>query len=318
MILAEAKKLFLKFLKENKNKRFVISTHARADIDAISSAYAVSSVFPNSVIAVPDELNESAAALAVELGIKFEVVKSLDKSKFDGMIVTDTSAYSLLKDSREWKVVLIIDHHRAEGRDMKSESEIIEEQSPSCAELVANILPKITDKKIAFALVCAIISDTARFKSGRKETFETLAKLLEIAEAGYQEVLKFGEPELELDRKIAIIKAFQRMDYQIIDKYIVATSEVSSNEGDASAALSEVVDVAFVASFREIENECRVSARARKHVTVPLHEVMKSVAMRYGGNGGGHPKAAGAGVPKMQPKEVLKACINAFAMKLNR
>ncbi len=316
MDLEKAKTLFLEFLKTNKNKRFVIATHARADIDTLSSAFALSSVFPNSVICVPDELNESATMLANELNVKFEIIKNLDKRKFDGMIIADTSAYTLLKDAREWNIVLIVDHHRSEGRDMQAEQAIIDEQSPSCAELVANILPEITDKKIAFALSCAIVSDTARFKSGRKETFQTLAKLLSIADASYQEVLKFGEPELASDVKIAVLKAFQRVNYQIVGNYIVATSEVGGNEGDASAAISEVADVAFVANLREKENECRVSARARKHVTVALHEVMKRVAMQYGGNGGGHPKAAGAAIPKGKPSEVLKACVDAFSLKI--
>ena len=314
MVLAKAK--FLDFLKDNKNKRFAIAPHARADIDAISCAFALHSVFPNSIVAIPDELNESATALANELKIKYQIIKNLDKKKFDGMIVVDTSAYTLLKEAKDWNIKLIVDHHRAEGRDMQSEDAVIEEQSPSCAELVANILPEIKNKEIAIALACAIISDTARFKSGRKETFETLARLLSIANATYQDVLKFGEPELASDVKIAVLKAFQRANYQIIGSYIVATSEVSGNEGDASAALSEVADVAFVANFKEEENQCRISARARKHVNVALHEVMKAVAMQLGGNGGGHPKAAGVAVPKGRPKDVLKACVDVFALKV--
>ena len=73
MVLAKAK--FLDFLKDNKNKRFAIAPHARADIDAISCAFALHSVFPNSVIAIPDELNESATALANELKIKYQIIK---------------------------------------------------------------------------------------------------------------------------------------------------------------------------------------------------------------------------------------------------
>lgn len=316
MSIASLKKTFKQFLSKNKHKRFVVSPHMRADIDAISSAYAVASLFPNSIIAVPDELNESATNLAEHLGIKWKVLKDLDKSKFDGMIVCDTSAYGLIKDAREWNVVLIIDHHRAEGRDMSAPTMVIDEKSPSCAELVAHITPKVTDKKIAFALCCGIVSDTARFKSGRTETFTLLGKLLTIADTTYQEVLLFSEPERNTDSKIAVLKAFSRAKYQAVSNYIVATTEVSSSEGDAAAAISEVADVAFVASFREEDNECRVSARARKQVHVPLHEVMKSVAVQLGGNGGGHAKAAGAAIPKGNPDHVLKRCVEVFMDKL--
>ena len=120
MTLQTARKNFGVFLSKNRNKKFIIATHSRADIDAISSAFALSSAFPNAIIAVPDELNESATKLAEELKLRFEVIKNLDKKKFDGMIVTDTSAYTLLKDAKDWNIVLIVDHHRSDGRDMKS------------------------------------------------------------------------------------------------------------------------------------------------------------------------------------------------------
>ena len=314
------KEQFLSFLKSNKDKKFVISTHAKADIDTLSCAYAVSSVFPNSIVVVPDELNLSAKFLAEKLGIKFQLIKDIDKRKFDGMIIVDTSAYALLKEAKDWDIKLIIDHHRADGRDMKFEIGIFDENAPSCAEIVANILPQFTDKKIAFALACAVISDGARFKSARRETFETLARLMKIADAGYPELLSIAEPEAELDVKSAVMKACQRLQYIVVGNYIVVTSEVSSSESDAAAFLSEMADVAFIGSFKEKDHEVRVSARARKNVSVPLNEVMKAVAVSLGGNGGGHAKAAGAAIPKnkmyIDVQDVLKRCVEEFQNKL--
>ncbi len=316
MSIPTLKKTFTQFLAKHKNDPLVISPHMRADIDAIASAYALSSLFPNSIIGIPDELNESANKLAQHLGINFQVIKNIDRLKYNDMVVCDTSAYGLIKDAKNWNVILIVDHHREEGRDMSAPTMVIEEASPSCGELVVHISPKITDKKVAFALACAIVSDTARFKSGRKESFALLAKLLTIAGATYKEVLEFSEPERNSDAKMALLRAMQRMDYVTAGPYVIATTEVSTSEGDTASALSEVADVAFAASFRQDDNECRISARARKHVTVPLHEVMKSVAMQLGGNGGGHAKAAGAAIPKADPKYVLERCVHAFMGKL--
>ena len=312
---------FLSFLRNNKDKRFAISTHSKADIDTLSCAYAVSSVFPNSTVVVPDELNLSATALAEKLGIKFQLIKDVDRKKFDGMIVVDTSAYALLKEAKDWNIVLIIDHHRADGRDMKFENGLFDEKSPSCAEVVFNILPELKDKKIAFALACAVIADGARFKSARKETFETLAKLMDIAGVDYPELLGFAEPEVGLDVKAAVMKACQRLQYVVIGNYVVVTSEVSSSESDSAAFLSEVADVAFIGSFKEKDHEVRISARARKHVSVPLNEVMKSVAVSFGGNGGGHAKAAGAAIPKsgkyIEVQDILKRCVEEFQNRLS-
>jgi len=48
-------------------------------------------------------------------------------------------------------------------------------------------------------------------------------------ERSYQkELLDLAEPELPDDLKIAVIKAMQRMEYRIIGRYVVVTSEVGS------------------------------------------------------------------------------------------
>ncbi|MDO8554047.1 MAG: DHHA1 domain-containing protein [Candidatus Micrarchaeota archaeon] len=310
--LISLKKKFSAFLAKNKNKKFVICPHSKADIDAISSAYGLASAFKNSVIALPDDLNESAKTLVKYLGIRYELLSDLDKSKFDGMIVADTSAYTLIKPAKDWNVVTIIDHHKANGRDMSAPTEIFDEMSPSCAEIVANIIPKINDEKIAFALACGIVADTARFKNGREKTFETLAKLIKTSKSTYLEILDYSEPELTVDAKVAVMRAFKRMTYTVVANYVIATSETGSNESDTAAHLSNIVDVAFVASYKEMEGECRMSARGRKTISVPLNEVCKTVAVSLGGNGGGHAKAAGLSVPKGDPGIVLKRCVEEF------
>ena len=310
--LSSLKKKFSAFLAKNKDKRFAICPHMKADIDAISSAYGVASVFNDSVLAIPDELNESAAKLAEKLEIKYELLSNLDKSKFDGMIVVDTSAYTLIKPAKEWNVIAIIDHHRADGKDMSAPFEFIDSTSPSCAELVANLLPKIKNTKLAFALGCGIVADTARFKNGRVQTFNTLAKLIKLSKSTYLEILDYSEPELSLDAKIAVLKGFKRLTYVVVGNYVIATSEVGSKESEVAANLSNVIDVAFVASYKEMEAECRMSARARKTVNIPLNEVCKTVAVSLGGNGGGHAKAAGLSIPRGDPGIVLKRCVEEF------
>ncbi|MEK6982832.1 MAG: DHHA1 domain-containing protein [Candidatus Micrarchaeota archaeon] len=315
MDLEETRKKFAEFAKKNKKKKFVISTHAKADVDAISSAFAVSSVFPNSIVVVPDEMNNQAKALAAKLEIKYQILTNLDKSKFDGLIVTDTSSYALIKPAKEWDVICIIDHHRADGRDMKAENEFFDETAPSCAEFIASFLPKIKNENVAKALCCGIIADTARFKNGKISTFEMLTKLMKIAKMDYKEILALGEYEYTTDSKIAILKAIQRSTYYIIQDYVVVISEVGSNESDASGILSDFVDVAFISSYKEKENECRVSSRGRRRVHVNLNEVMKEVAVSFGGNGGGHAKAAGCSIPGANPQNVLMKCIEVFSRK---
>jgi nanoRNase/pAp phosphatase (c-di-AMP/oligoRNAs hydrolase) len=308
-------KEFSAFLSQYKGAKLIITSHRKTDVDGLASAYALKRLFPESIIAL-DELDEAAKGLAELLGIETVPLEGLDKRKFAGLIVVDTAAYTLLDKARGWKILLIIDHHHPQGRDMEADTLIIEEDSPSTAEIIARLLPDI-DKDSAFALSAAIISDTARFKTSTTKTFETLAKLMKICGAGYHELLDIAEPEHRPDVKMAILKACQRVSISYVGGLVVATSEVGSNESDAAQVLSEAADVAFVASWKDKERETRVSARGRKCLEIPLNEVMKEAASSLGGNGGGHPKAAG-GTLKAHTGEALARCMEVLTARLEK
>lgn len=307
---SQAAKTFSEFFSSFSNAKIAIAMHRKPDLDATASAYALSSIFKKSVICTVDQPNSSARKLAKFLEIEHSQIKDLTKYEFEGMIVVDTSSYELLSDARDWQILCIIDHHKAEGRDMTAKCEIIDENSPSTSELIANLLlpMKKLNKQAAFALACGLISDTARFKRAETGTFSTLAKLIELSESSYSELLMMAEPEFEQDEKISIIRAFQRIRYATAGGFVIATSEVGSNESNAAAMISEVADIVFVASWREIEKETRISARSRKHVTVELNKVMVEVCSILGGAGGGHTHAAGATV-KSTPERALEKCI---------
>jgi prefoldin beta subunit len=308
--MAKNEGVFGGFLSRYGSNRLAIATHSRADVDALASAYVLSKHLPESVICTIDEMGEGARMLSEKLSIDVQDISALERTSFRGLVVADTSTYTLLPQAREWEVLLIIDHHRAEGRDMKGEFEIIEPESPSTAEIIANIIPDL-DKDSAFALSVGIIADAARFKSARAQSFETLARLMKIADADYSELLSYAEPEPKAEAKLAMLSAMKRVEFVYSAGYIIATSEASSNESDAASLLAEAADVAFVANWKNEEQESRISARARKDVAVPLNKVMAEVGQALGGAGGGHPKAAGASA-KAHTDETLKKCVDVF------
>ncbi len=312
----ENKGRFLEFLKKYKGRKLVIATHRKADIDSLVSAYALSRILPGSVIGVPDELDEGARKLAEKMGIKTAVLSKLKKPGFEGMVVVDTSSYTMLKDAKDWKLVLVIDHHEKEGTDMKAEFMIIEPDTPSTSEMIVDFIGEENiDERLAFAFSAAIISDTARFKSSSAETFEVLAKLMKKCGTPYVEILEYGEPELSSTAKVAVMKALQRVEFVWHADYVIATSEVGSNESDSASLIADVADAAFVASWKNRERETRISARASKKLPVGLNEVMKEVGEAFEGKGGGHKKAAGA-VAKEHPEAVLKKCVEVLIRKL--
>jgi nanoRNase/pAp phosphatase (c-di-AMP/oligoRNAs hydrolase) len=307
---AEPHELFRRFLARYGKSRIAIATHTRADADAIASAYALSRILPDGVIATEEEMSEGAKMLAERLGIETKRLSTLGKTDFEGLVVVDTSAYTLLPQANGWKLLLVVDHHRSDGRDMKGEFQILDPEAPSASEIVANLLGDI-DKDVAFALSVGIIADAARFKSARAGTFETLARLMKKAGVPYHELLEFAEPEQKPEAKIAMLTAMKRLEFIYATGYLIATSEVGSNESDAAAIISEAADVAFVAKWKDAEKETRISARARKSVKVPLNKVMDEVGKSLGGAGGGHAKAAGAAL-KAHTDEALKTCVEVF------
>ena len=301
---------FREFLSKYGSSKLAIVTHSRADADAIASAYAMNKILPGSIICISEDMGEGARMLSEKLGIEVKDLRSLKKTDFEGLVVVDTSTYTLAPEAKGWKILCIVDHHRAEGRDMKGEFELIEPEAPSTAEIIANVLPEV-DKETAFALSVGIIADAARFKSARAEGFETLARLMKKAGADYAELLSYAEPEPREEAKIAMLNAMKRVNFVYAAGYIIATSEVGSNESDAASLIAEAADVAFVAKWKDREQESRISARAREGVKVQLNKVMAEVGKSLGGAGGGHPKAAGAAA-KAHTDEALKKCVDVF------
>ncbi len=306
----ENEQIFQQFLSKYSSARVAIAMHSRADPDAISSAYALSRLLPNSVICTSEEMSEGARKLSERLGIKSRELSSCSKNDFDGLVVCDTSAYTLLPEAKGWKILFIIDHHQGDGKDMHGEFEIFDRQAPSCAEIIANIVPEI-DRETAFGLCVGIIADGARFKSARRQTFETLGRMMKKCDAEYPELLGYAEPEPSMEAKVAMLKAMQKVQYIYSAGYVIATSETSSNEGDSASLLTEAADVAFIAKWKNDVKETRISARARKSCGIALNKVMAEAGNLVGGAGGGHPKAAGAAL-RVHTDEALKKCVEIF------
>jgi len=301
----KAAEIFSSFYSKHKNSKLAIATHENADVDAIASAYVLKKYFPNSTIAIPEKIAYDAENFVKKFSINFEWFERLDPKNFDGLVAVDTSSKALLP-AEKWKILLIIDHHRGEP-DFDAEYKIIDENAGATSQIVAEILPVI-DRESAFILAAGILSDTARFKRGSFEIFETFTKLLKRSGKTYDEVYDLGEPEKPNEAKKAVLTALQRAEFLELGGYIVAFSHIGTKESIAASLLSEIADIAFVASYKENEKIVRISARARKIVRVKLNEVMKEVGVALGGDGGGHEKAAGA-QGRASEKEALEKCV---------
>ena len=312
--MTESREKFLSFLSSNRNKRIVICSHMNADVDALSSIYALHSVFPNSEMAIEDRMDVPGKMFADRIGISPRKLSSFKKEDYDGLIIVDTSAPQLVKSSAGWPILLVIDHHRENEHMIKAGMVLRDSSAASTAEIIAGMLPEIKPE-VAFALACGIVSDSARFKGGHLSTFQMLVSLMEKCGKDYPEILQYGEPEPTSELKELVLKSIKKMKITRHGNYMIATVKVREQESYVASALSEFADAVFVARWKRAEGETKVSARARKSVPVPLNEVMTQLGNEFHGAGGGHSKAAGSSA-KAKPEIVLKRCVEILVGRL--
>ncbi|MEM4295355.1 MAG: DHH family phosphoesterase [Candidatus Anstonellales archaeon] len=291
-----------------KNKAFIFCTHKHADTDAVSSAYVLSKVFPKSMFAIPDEMNNAAMKLLEYFKIKPMLLSSALKKRHDAIIAVDTSSkalfpYDEMQDIGE-KIIAVIDHHERGKDAFNAEYMFINNDARACAEIIANTFSKLKGKYAAL-LACGILSDTVRFVTANKNTIKAFMNMYRNSNYEYEKLLRLAFPKRPLYEKIAILKGLQRTKIVQYKDIIISLSHVGSNNGEVASLLANAGDIAFVA--QKEGKAIRISARANMHIDIELNKVMENVASAFNGMGGGHKKAAGC-IAYGNLNDVLEYC----------
>jgi len=282
-------------------ERKVALFHGNGDPDALSSAFALSTIFPNITLSFAGGLNRAAKNLAAFLGFEITEFSSGKINGFDLAIVLDTSSPSQLELVPEIPK-LVIDHHAENSAWHDAEGVVMYYTDPgkrSCAEVVYEIAKMagrpLPEKAIA-GLVAGILTDTGHLTFALPETLRTLAGMLDTIDLGLEEInnsmLFEGE---NISKRIAKLRAAQRVKIEEFQGIIMATSIVNAFEGDAARALVLMgADIVWVGSVRKLDY--RISARATPSLIkmgVHLGRFLEEVGREVNAQGGGHPGAAG-------------------------
>ncbi len=304
----------LSFFREIREKEVLITFHSLADVDAVGSAFALKSWFPNARVVAPDTVNSHAKKLMRLLNL------SLDESSpfHEALIVLDTHSRRLLGHFSVEKADIVIDHHiRQDSIDAKHA--IIDNSYSSTSEIVYGILKQLgpVDSVSATCLLAGIISDSAGFKNASWRTFEAITELSKLSKLGYEELLELTESRPDVSQRIAILKAVQRCEVERVGDFLIANSSVSACESLAAESLVEIgADVAFIGYTGE---DARISSRMRIGLEGKLNlaEIMAQAGKILGGSGGGHECAAGANGPEIgKMDEALSECVAIAREKL--
>jgi bifunctional oligoribonuclease and PAP phosphatase NrnA len=282
--------------------RFILSSHQRADGDAIGSALAAAFALRRlgkHATVVMDAV--APASLQSFPGVAEIVVASSVEETYDAAIIMECSTLERTGvGGLERSPVLNIDHHP--GNAHYGIVNWVDESAAACGELVAGLVDALgvpLDPAIATHIYLTILTDTGSFHFSHltAHTFDLARRMVEagadpvqIARTHYDSntlgrVRLFGTVlsgmRLGRDGRVAVLSVTRRMAEEAEGTY-------EDTEGLINFPLS-VKEIQAVAFFKEqSDGDWRVSLRSKG--TVDVGAIAQAFA------GGGHVNASGCGV----------------------
>lgn len=307
-----------KIVKKIQIGKNLILMHQNADGDAIGSAIALKLGFQNVDIGVFEGVSKIAKKILGELDCK--IIENPNLENYNKIIVLDTSSPSQLEVDFGDVDYIIIDHHTKSNFWINPLYYYCDETKTSCSEIIYQILKlaniKIS-KKIAIAILCGILTDTSHLRFSNNNTFLTVFKILEESKLDFQHLFSIIEDDdFDTSKKIAHLKAFQRMKFDVVDDVAIAYTKLGAFEGSASKALVSVgADIAFVGS--QHGKEARISVRAKNFISeqINIGKFMVEIGRKNNCKGGGHVGAGGLSCIGDVDK-LLKLCVEKMKQKL--
>ncbi|NPA47776.1 MAG: bifunctional oligoribonuclease/PAP phosphatase NrnA [Thermococci archaeon] len=299
---------FKRLVMENLDRPFLLLCHHNADPDALGSAVALARFLKSKGVRdVRIGVSQSVASYSrglIDLSpVDVEVNPGLEDEDAV-VIVLDTASPEQLEPIRIPRGVpaVLIDHHGSGGWSREFLLSVVDPSRTSTAEIIWDLLKDedFWERTSCTAILAGIFTDTAGFRFANSETFRVLWEIFSRCRVSMDEVMRLVAPPQDRNtdesRRMAVLKACQRMEIKRVNGYIIAISHVSAYESFACKTFIQLgADVAVVGSSKG--NEVRISARAREDLVrkgLNLGKLMEMIGPIIGGSGGGHAGAAGA------------------------
>lgn len=296
-------------LEQNRDRKVVLTFHTVGDRDGVGAAVALSSYFSEAAVITPDFITNNARRMLDKSGNK-QKIKGKLPDNVDLIIVLDTNTTEQLgRIKKAVKAakgkVIFIDHHL---RPKKPEEATFfdSEGYNSASSIVYELLKRLNhqiDASTAMLLLNGIISDSADFKNSTPLTFKQVSELLTTARLTYPEVMDQFNDNSKPEEKFRLIQNLLFSKIELLNGYILMYGETATHANAvADAAIKLGADAALY--WLKGDKEISVSARLRPpldtKLSMHLGVVMQETGELLGGNGGGHPCAAGAYGPNKE------------------
>ncbi|KUH33588.1 phosphoesterase [Thermococcus celericrescens] len=294
-----------RFLERSKEKSFILLCHHNADPDSLGSAIAFA-IYLKSIgiekvrIGVAQSVSSYAKRLLTLSPVPVEKDPLVEE---DVVMIFDTSSIEQLEpiEIPMGKAVIVIDHHVEKENPIRADIAVVDSSRTSTAEIVWELFKYLGfyDETAVRALLAGIVTDTANFRFANARTFRAVSEMLErfplqLGEI-FQMVAPVSDENIDQAKRMAMLKACQRLEIKKFRKYIIAVSRVSAYESLACKTFLNLgADIAVVGSEKK---GVRISARAKESLVkkgLHLGKIMEKVGPTIDGSGGGHAGAAGA------------------------
>jgi phosphoesterase RecJ-like protein len=296
-----------RFLENAGDKSFLLLCHHNADPDSLGSAIAFARYLKaRGVERVKIGVAQSVSSYAKRL-LEFSPVpverNPVVGDGIDVVMIFDTSSLEQLEpiELPGGKTVILIDHHVEKEKPIPADIAVVDSSRTSTAEIVWELFKYLgfVDEPSARVLLAGILTDTANFRFANAQTFKTVGEILEAFPIQMGEIQQLvapvGDENTEQARKMAVLKACQRLELKKFRRYIIAISRVSAYESMACKVFLQLgADIAIVGSEKK---EVRISVRAKEALVkkgLHLGKILEKVGPVIDGSGGGHAGAAGA------------------------
>jgi len=294
-------------------RRILITTHARADGDAIGSAAGLRRVLAHrgqQVAAfVHEPVPQRYAFLPEAGGLRvWEAGKAAEAlAKVDLLVIVDTCTAAQLGEvaeelSRADVYKLAIDHHLTYGP--VADALLLDENAGACAQIITQLCDQAgwpIDAEVAALLYTGLATDTGwfRFSNADSAAFSTAARLVDAGARPNElyERLYLNEPEPRVRLIGEVLSNFELLaDGRLA--VIRLTRDMISRCGATQQMTEEIINEpqrigSVVACLLLVEPDgegpIRASFRSKRDVDV------EAIARQFGG--GGHARAAGARIP---------------------
>lgn len=313
-------------LRELSGKKTLFLSHARPDMDTLSSAYALAHILGQKTKCtwgLSEKLNDSYTNRVSSFSFQPKIIDSLES--FDAVVCVDfrspSQAGELESALRTFsKKLIIIDHHHPSSSEFAGKVvKIIRPASAATAQMVAQIGIEMNTeftKPLASALAMGILTDSAKFAVADAETFSTFSFLLEKSGKTYEQLMERAIPALETEDTVSTFHSLRNAKLLSVGKFLLASTNAPYHNSRAANALIQLGADVALGIFQGKDGlfcSVRVSGRAHSVLQFDAMKILPVLASAHSGTCGGHARAAQLNLPLYISENVI---VDAFTHAL--